>query len=88
MIDCIFEYWNVLEADFQREYRINLIDAARNESLSWRRFIALVTSLSGQSVFAYLYSKDKPQNKPERKYIEMPSDPEQARDVIRRMMSK
>ncbi len=37
-----------MEADFQREYRIDLMPAL-DSGMTWRRFCALVTGLSGDS---------------------------------------
>jgi len=48
--------WSYIEADFQREYRINL---AKDE-ISYRRFRALMNGLSSDSTFAnYLFSLKK-----------------------------
>lgn len=41
--------WNLVEADFLREYQIDLLQAVNN--LSWRRFLALLSGLSPQSAF-------------------------------------
>lgn len=38
-----------MEADFQREYRLNLLHEA--DTLSWRRFLALLAGLSPHSAF-------------------------------------
>jgi hypothetical protein len=40
-----------VEADFQREYRIDLIPAL-DSGMTWRRFCALVTGLSGDSALS------------------------------------
>lgn len=39
----------MLEADFQREYRIDLTRDLWN--MSWRRFTTLMNNLSGESVY-------------------------------------
>jgi len=44
----VLEHWNLVEADFQREYGIDLVEAA--EVMSWRRFTALLGGLSANSV--------------------------------------
>lgn len=38
-----------MEADFLREYRLDLVDQL--DSLSWRRFTVLLSGLSPQSAF-------------------------------------
>ncbi len=46
-----------MEADFQREYGINLVEAL--PAMSWRRFLSLVNGFGPNSVFVYLSDKDK-----------------------------
>lgn len=43
--------WAILEADFAREYGIDLTKAA----LSWRRFLVLANGLSKDSVYTLTY---------------------------------
>ena len=43
--------WNVIEADFQRDYGINLLQAIK-DGMTWRRFTALLVNLGPYSVFA------------------------------------
>lgn len=42
----------MIEADFLREYRIDLREVLRDDSFSWRRFFALLRGLSPQSAYA------------------------------------
>lgn len=49
------EDWSILEADFTREYGIDLT-AAR---ISWRRFVVLANGLSKNSVWVMTYSGRK-----------------------------
>lgn len=46
----IAENWGLIEADFQREYQINLI--SEYETMSWRRFLVLLRGLGPNSVLA------------------------------------
>ena len=46
----IAENWDLIEADFQREYQINLI--SEYETMSWRRFLVLLRGLGPNSVLA------------------------------------
>ena len=48
----------MIEADFQREYRINLIDALNN-GLTWRRFLVLLGHLGPNSVTTYTIANKK-----------------------------
>ena len=45
----ILKDWAILEADFQREYGINLETDLWD--MSWRRFVLLLNNLSGDSVY-------------------------------------
>lgn len=45
----ILSDWAIIEADFQREYGLNLVEAL--PQMSWRRFIVLLNALSGNSVY-------------------------------------
>lgn len=54
------EKWSIIEADFQREYGINLIAACND--MSWRRFLILLRGLSAESALAMSIQMDK--NKP------------------------
>lgn len=48
----------MIEADFQREYNINL--AVELPNLSWRRFVVLLKNLSVDSCLVLFNSKEKP----------------------------
>lgn len=50
----IIEGWALIEADFQREYGINLQEELGK--MSWRRFRVLLNGLSGDSVFVFANS--------------------------------
>lgn len=52
LVKDIFSNWDMLEADFQREYRINLSEEIT--VISWRRFAVLLRNLSGDSIFRKL----------------------------------
>jgi hypothetical protein len=43
--------WNILEADFRREYGINLVEAR----LSWRAFLVLTNGISKDSIWTMVY---------------------------------
>lgn len=45
----ILKDWSIIEADFQREYHINLEEDIWE--MSWRRFLTLLNNLSGDSVY-------------------------------------
>jgi hypothetical protein len=45
----MLELWPCIEADFQREYRLDLLTAL--PILSWRRFLALLSGLTASSAF-------------------------------------
>lgn len=47
--DDILANWRLIEADFRREYRIDLILEIR--TMSWRYFLALLSGLSADSRF-------------------------------------
>jgi hypothetical protein len=53
----ILEHWSLIEADFQREYGINL--ATEIGAMSWRRFSALLRGLSRDSVFVLTNRSDE-----------------------------
>lgn len=55
----IVEYWPLVESDFQREYHIDLTDCV----MSYRRFITLLSGLSGESVFFNKVHQER-KNKP------------------------
>lgn len=44
--------WAILEADFRREYNIDLV---RERHLSWRSFLVLAQGLSKNSVWVLTY---------------------------------
>jgi len=52
----VLENWAIVEADFQREYQINLICDIK--TMNWRRFIVLLTGLSPDSLWHQLNSND------------------------------
>lgn len=45
----MIELWGAIEADFLREYRLDLLAAL--PQLSWRRFLALLGGLSPDAAF-------------------------------------
>lgn len=45
----LLEGWGFLEADFAREYGLDLMRAA--QTMSWRRFLVLVRGLSSRSAY-------------------------------------
>lgn len=47
----IIKDWSVLEADFRREYNIDLVKAR----LSWRAFLVLASGLSPNSIWVMTY---------------------------------
>lgn len=46
----VLAFWSCVEADFQREYQLNLVTEMQS-GLSYRRFMALLQGLSHRSVF-------------------------------------
>lgn len=52
----IIENWGLLEADFQREYNINLM--ASLWSMTWRRFLVLLQGLSSDSALVNKFAND------------------------------
>jgi hypothetical protein len=56
----IIENWRLIEADFQREYGINLIEALPR--LSWRRFSVLLNGVSEHSVYVLKKRNEKEGN--------------------------
>lgn len=56
----MLEQWALIEADFQREYAMDL--SVHLDRTSWRRFSSLLSGLSPQSAFVnYMASKQSPQ---------------------------
>jgi len=49
----------VIEADFQREYNIDLMRSI-DKGMTWRRFTVLLSNLGPQSVFVNMQKQDKP----------------------------
>lgn len=48
----MLEHWPLIEADFQREYRIDLMPWLFTQPFpSWRRFLALLSGLGPRSRF-------------------------------------
>jgi hypothetical protein len=58
----ILEQWSLIEADFQREYGINL--AEEIGSMSWRRFSVLLRGLSQDSVFVLTNRRETSDDSP------------------------
>jgi hypothetical protein len=57
----IIENWTYIEADFIREYGIDLMESL--PGMSWRRFSILLKGLGPNSTFVLVNaSKDKPNN--------------------------
>lgn len=52
------DHWGAVEADFQREYGIDLLDGL--DVMSWRRFTVLLSGLSPTSWWAKALEDDKP----------------------------
>ncbi len=76
----VFELWALLEADFQREYGLDVSSEAVLESITWRRFCALIDGLSPKSaIAAHLRSKAHERERPA-----VVSDPQIARSVVER----
>ena len=73
----IIEKWGLIEADFQREYGINLVEEL--DALSWRRFLTLLSGLGMNSTLINVISKS---NQPSEGIIE---DPEAAERAMKRM---
>jgi hypothetical protein len=48
----ILKDWAILEADFRREYNIDLV---RDRHLSWRSFLILANGLSPNSIWVMTY---------------------------------
>lgn len=53
----MIEDWNIIEADFQREYDIHLLHSIEN-GMTWRRFNALLGNLGPYSVLANMEEED------------------------------
>lgn len=53
----ILKEWALIEADFQREYRIDL--CSQLHSLSWRKFLVLLNGLSVNSTLSFVVHKSK-----------------------------
>jgi hypothetical protein len=59
----MLDNWSCIEADFQREYHIDLSES----TMSWRRFVALLGAMSSNSVFNHVIhntQKNKPIDDP------------------------
>jgi len=52
----VLENWAIVEADFQREYQINLIRDIK--TMNWRRFIVLLSCLSPNSLWHQINCND------------------------------
>ncbi|WP_409264024.1 hypothetical protein [Lysinibacillus irui] len=63
------ENWALIEADFQREYGLNLEESI--DQISWRRFLILILGLSPNSA---LVNKIAHENKQNENVIENPED--------------
>lgn len=55
--DDILRWWGLLEADFQREYQIDL--NASIGSMPWRRFLVLLAGLSPNSAFRAMVGEEE-----------------------------
>ncbi|WP_373323199.1 Gp15 family bacteriophage protein [Alkalihalobacterium chitinilyticum] len=71
------EHWGAIEADFQREYRINLEESIH--TISWRRFLILVKGLSQKSVLVGIMQSQKKQQE---HIVEKPEDIEKAIEKV------
>lgn len=71
----IIEKWGLIEADFQREYGINLVEEL--DVLSWRRFLVLLGGLGMNSTLINVISQAK------RHSEEAIEDPQAAERAIR-----
>lgn len=77
----------MIEADFYREYRIDLAQALRDDSFSWRRFFALVRGLSPQSAYGNAIAarrRDGKQDNATRKI----TDAQEATDYLMSLVTK
>jgi hypothetical protein len=59
--ESLLDHWQLLEADFLREYGLDLNEVVTR--ISWRRFMALVSGLSPNSAFRMVVS-ETPKLKP------------------------
>lgn len=57
----ILANWRLIEADFRREYRIDLVSEIR--TISWRYFLALLSGLSADSRFMMKLQEKQEQSK-------------------------
>lgn len=71
----IIEKWALIEADFQREYGINLVEEL--DVLSWRRFLVLLGGLGMNSTLINVISQAK------RHSEEVIEDPQAAERAIK-----
>ena len=70
----IREGWAYIEADFQREYRIDLAAEISHSfkhggGLSWRKFLVLLSGLSSQSTWVAWRANYKPQPRPSMGFV-------------------
>lgn len=76
----VWELWTLLEADFQREYGLDVSSEAVLESITWRRFCALIDGLSPKSAMAaHMRAKAHEKERPP-----VVSDPTAARRIAER----
>jgi hypothetical protein len=61
--------WGSIEADFQKFYKIDLVQEGFSNTISWRRFLILVRGLPKDSAWRTWYSNDE-----DRKYAEWKKD--------------
>jgi hypothetical protein len=73
----IIEKWGLIEADFQREYGINLVEELN--VLSWRRFLTLLSGLGMNSTLINVIGRSK---QPDKQIID---NPEVAERAVKRM---
>lgn len=59
---------DVIEADFMREYGIDLIEVFF--TISYRKFMALLNALSPEAIFRLLHNEDEAQQVQEKKIVE------------------
>jgi len=72
----MFEHWGSIEADFQREYNMDLV--VWIHKLSWRKFIILLRGLSPNSIWFNLVKQAQSSTK----VIEDPKVAERAVDRV------
>jgi len=74
----VLDHWALVEADFQREYGLDLSRALW--SMTWRRFSTLLAGLSPEAVFIHRMAKD---GKRARSSGPVLSDPKEIAEAIK-----